>query len=161
MIIKNIAITGFNKGIGKNLASLYADKHVMGYENINKIDINRIITETEDVEVFVNYEYNDDLHLEITREWYHSHQNKKHILINIMCSDTAVDYQKYFQIKKDLNEYSWDINLAQKDCLCILISPGLADTKIGVDRSDRFVENYSTELITTITKLVDWSIEKF
>jgi hypothetical protein len=71
------------------------------------------------------------------------------------------EWAEYFQAKKDLNEFSWEINLAEKNCLCILISPGLEDNQIdNSDRVTRFKES-KLDISTEIIDIINWTIKKF
>ena len=71
------------------------------------------------------------------------------------------EWAEYFQAKKDLNEFSWVVNLAEKDCLCILISPGLEDNLIDdEDRSKRFKES-KLDISNEILDIINWTIKKF
>ena len=77
----------------------------------------------------------------------------------VIKSDQA--YVEYFQAKKDLNEFSWEVNLAEKDCLCILISPGLEDNlSASIERADRFKEN-KLDISKEIIDIINWTITKF
>lgn len=163
MIFSNVAITGTNDAFGQLIKNSFTEKNIKEFNNIS--DFNEVIEETENFEVFINYEYNKALQLEITKKWFEKHQSKKHLLINILWAESLIEtnaeYDQYFQDKKDLNEFSWEINLAEKDCLCILISPGLSDNlSDSIERSERFKEN-KLDISKEIIDLIHWTIEKF
>ena len=163
MISYNIAITGTNNSLGSIIKTALPAKNIKEFNNVS--DISAIIEETKDIEIFVNYEYNNNLQLEITKKWFAVHQNKKHLIINIMWAESHTmsdsEWSGYFQAKKDLNEFSWEVNLAEKDCLCILISPGLEDNLTdNDDRAKRFKEN-KLDISKEIIDIINWAITKF
>jgi hypothetical protein len=163
MISYNIAITGTNNSLGNIIKMALPAKTIKEFNNVS--DISNIIEETKDIEIFVNYEYNNNLQLEITKKWFEVHQNKKHLIINILWAQSHAmadsEWSKYFQAKKDLNEFSWEVNLAEKDCLCILISPGLEDNLMdNDDRAKRFKES-NLDISKEIVDIINWTIKKF
>lgn len=163
MISYNAAITGTTNYLGNIIKTALPAKNIKEFNDI--FDVAAIIEETKDTEIFVNYEYNKNLQLEITKKWFEVHQNKKHLIINIMWAGTHTisdnEWAEYFQAKKDLNEFSWVVNLAEKDCLCILISPGLEDNLIDdEDRSKRFKES-KLDISNEILDIINWTIKKF
>lgn len=163
MIISNLAITGTDNDFGNLIKQSFPATHLKEFNNIS--NISNVIEETKDTEIFINYEYNNNLQLEITKQWFEAHHNKKHLIINIMWSEKVIKsdqaYVEYFQAKKDLNEFSWEVNLAEKDCLCILISPGLEDNlSASIERADRFKEN-KLDISKEIIDIINWTITKF
>jgi hypothetical protein len=163
MISYNIAITGTNSSLGSIIKTALPAKHITEFNNVS--NISSIIEETKDTEIFVNYEYNNNLQLEITKKWFEVHQNKKHLIINILWAESQgmsdSEWADYFQAKKDLNEFSWEVNLAEKNCLCILISPGLEDNQIDDnDRVKRFKES-KLDISKEIIDIINWTITKF
>lgn len=162
MISYNIAITGTNTSLGNIIKMALPAKTIKEFNNVS--NISDIIEETKDMEIFVNFEYNN-LQLEITKKWFEVHQNKKHLIINILWTAshtiTNSEWPNYFQAKKDLNEFSWEVNLAEKNCLCILISPGLEDNLTDHDdRAKRFKEN-NLDISKEIIDIINWTIKKF
>ena len=174
MISYNIAITGTNSSLGNIIKMALPAKSIKEFNNVS--DISAIIEETKDTEIFVNYEYNNNLQLEITKKWFEVHQNKKHLIINIMWAESHTmsdgewaeshtmsdgEWSEYFQAKKNLNEFSWEVNLAERHCLCILISPGLEDNLLDDnDRIKRFKES-KLDISTEIIDIINWTIKKF
>ena len=163
MISYNIAITGTNNSLGNIIKTALPAKNIKEFNNVS--DISAIIEETKDIEIFVNYEYNNNLQLEITKKWFAVHQNKKHLIINVLWAESHTmsdsEWAEYFQAKKDLNEFSWEVNLAEKNCLCILISPGLEDNQIdNSDRAKRFKES-KLDISKEIVDIINWTITKF
>jgi hypothetical protein len=163
MISYNVAITGTSSSLGNIIKTALPTKNITEFNNVS--DISAIIEETKDIEIFVNYEYNNNLQLEITKKWFEVHQNKKHLIINILWAESQgmsdSEWADYFQAKKDLNEFSWEVNLAEKNCLCILISPGLEDNQIDDnDRVKRFKES-KLDISKEIIDIINWTITKF
>lgn len=163
MIGYNIAITGTANPLGNIIKTALPAKNIKEFNNVS--NVSAIIEETKDIEIFVNYEYNNNLQLEITKKWFAVHQNKKHLIINILWAESHAiadgGWAEYFQAKKDLNEFSWEVNLAEKSCLCILISPGLEDNLIdNDDRAKRFKES-NLDISKEIIDIINWTITKF
>jgi NAD(P)-dependent dehydrogenase (short-subunit alcohol dehydrogenase family) len=86
-----VDITGHTKGLGKAIFDELLEKkyHVQGFSRSNDFDINlssnrdKIITEIQDYDVFINNAYSKDSQFEMLRRMIESWEGRKKIIINI------------------------------------------------------------------------------
>lgn len=163
MNITKVAITGHTKGIGASLAEKISSQYeVLGFSRSNGYDIsvdedvNRIIEETLDCEVFVNNAYHFDQQTKIAKLWEEAHRDKEHFIINVstLASDPMFDVATklphlvpYAQEKHRLNQITFDIcDRFEGKCKAMSLLLGIVETGFenpyGVDPTN-LLEHYS------------------
>lgn len=146
MNFNSIAITGHTSGIGlavQNLANS-SGKSVQGFSRLNGYDISdsknvdRILVETKDTEIFINNAYHECVQSDIARKWFDLHKNKDHLIINISSIATYFyDFSSiaetdplysYAKNKKDLDKAGFLINIVGKQAKAINVNFAVVDT---------------------------------
>jgi len=136
-----IAITGHANGIGKSLFEKYPGSIGFDLSNGYNIDtdIDRIITESNHCNVFINNAYYYNRQADLLEAWYKQHKNHKFIIVNIssIAADQNLDIEKtlphlkkYAIHKKNINTLSFDINQSDSICKSVVIMPGIVDTNL-------------------------------
>jgi nucleoside-diphosphate-sugar epimerase len=163
MNISKIAITGHTKGIGAKLSQKLISQYEVvgfsrsnGYDISNDTDIDRIIAESLDCEVFVNNAYHFDQQSTIAKRWEEAHRDQEHFIINVstLASDPMFDVATkiphlvpYAQEKKRLNQTTFDIcDRFGGKCKAMSILLGIVETGFenpyGIDPTN-LLEHYS------------------
>lgn len=125
MNIHKVAITGHSRGIGKSTYDHLNQRYqVIGFSRSNgydisiESDIDRILAESMDCEVFINNAYHFDQQLLIAEKWNKLHNDKPHFIINVssLASDPMFDIKTkiphlvpYAEEKHRLNQKSFEI----------------------------------------------------
>lgn len=146
MKITKIAITGHTEGIGKAISDRFRlNYQVVGFSRSNGYDISkhedleRIVADSMDCEVFINNAYYFDQQLVLADLWDSAHSGKEDFIINIssLAADPIFEIEKrmpylvpYAEEKHRLNKKTFDIcnNLGGKrKAISVLL--GIVDTK--------------------------------
>jgi NAD(P)-dependent dehydrogenase (short-subunit alcohol dehydrogenase family) len=182
MIDKFVAVTGHTRGIGRGIFDHYFPKSplpLLGFSRTNGYDISqpgvvdRIIRETELCDIFFNNAYHHDCQSRIAAQWFESHRDQQHLLVNISSIAPVTDryldpknrFEKYSRSKTQLDEISWNINFANSRAKCINVSPGLVDTDMahpayaGLFRANATMIPVD-DIVQMITDLVDGYFNK-
>ena len=155
-----IAITGHANGIGKSLFERYPGS--LGFDLANgyniDTDIDRIISESNHCNVFINNAYYYNRQADLLEAWYKQHKNDQFIIVNIssIAADQNLNIEKtlphltqYAIHKKNLNKISFDINQSDSACKSIIIMPGIVDTNL-VTPYDADVDQTAIDYFTKI-----------
>jgi NAD(P)-dependent dehydrogenase (short-subunit alcohol dehydrogenase family) len=163
MNIKKIAITGHSRGIGKSLVDRFSDEYeVIGFSRANGYDISRdedlerIIAESIDCDIFINNAYHFDQQTKLAKMWNDVHIDNEHFIINVstLASDPMFEVKKhlphlvpYAEEKHRLNQTTFSI-CDQRDskCKAMSILLGIVETGFenpyGID-PENLLEHYS------------------
>lgn len=162
MNITKIAITGHTKGIGKAIKERFEEKYQIigfsrsnGYDIAKGEDIDRIIDESLDCEIFINNAYHFDQQNKIAKLWEQSHKDKLHFIINVstLASDPMFDVESklphlvpYAKEKQQLNQTTFDIcDRRDGSCKAMSILLGIVETGFenpyGIDPTN-LLEHY-------------------
>ena len=162
MDITKIALTGHTRGIGKSIVDLLSPKYKCvgfsrgnGYDISKDEDINRIIDESLDCEVFINNAYYYEQQLKIAELWEQAHKDKAHFIINVssLASDPMFEIENkiphlvpYAQEKHRLNRKSFDIcDRFDGKCKAMTLMLGIVETGFqnpyGIDPNNLY-EHY-------------------
>jgi len=125
MKITKIAITGHTEGIGKAIADhLGLNYQIVGFSRSNGYDISkqedldRIVAESLDCEIFINNAYYFDQQTVLAGMWDTAHKDKKDFIINIssLAADPIFEIDKkmpyivpYAEEKHRLNKKTFEI----------------------------------------------------
>lgn len=125
MEIKSVAVTGHTAGIGlaiyEHLCKFYQVKgysRSTGYDIASDQDIEHILEDSIDCEIFVNNAYHYDQQTKLARAWEVQHRHLPHFIINIssLAADPMFTIEKkmpwlteYARDKQRLNQVSFDI----------------------------------------------------
>ena len=149
---KSIAITGHTKGIGKGLYDYFVNAGFMvkGFSRENGFDISwyknidQIIEETVDCDLFINNAYYEDQQANIALQWHMAHYNKNHYILNVsslgsdqnvaqILSITNKEIIEYGLNKQLLNNIGNSINFSDSSARCITVIPGIVNTDFTKD----------------------------
>lgn len=155
MKLTKIAVTGHTAGIGKAIAERFGEKYqIVGFSRTNGYDISkqedleRIVAESLDCEVFVNNAYHFDQQTVLADMWDKAHAGQDHLIINIstLAADPIFEIEKrmpyilpYAEEKHRLNKKTFEIcdNLGgNRKAISVLL--GIVDTN--------FVNPYGTDV---------------
>lgn len=145
MNIHKIAITGHSRGIGKATYDHLSQQYqVVGFSRSNgydislEADIDRILTETMDCDIFINNAYHFDQQLVIAEKWNQLHLDKDHFIINVssLASDPIFDIKNkiphlvpYADEKHKLNQKTFDIcDQRNRKCKAMSLLLGIVET---------------------------------
>ena len=126
-----LAITGHTKGIGKAIADLYPD-HI-GFSRSNGYDISvsshleKILTESQDCDVFINNAYCDNAQTKVFNMIYELWRNDSNKTIVNIVSRSQYDphnHRPYSNHKRELAEYANPGFMYDRKCRIINLSPG-------------------------------------
>lgn len=173
MLINKVAITGHTAGIGEGLFQYYAELAVgfsrsTGYDLSKSGTVDTIINQSIDTEIFINNAYVPGAQTELAKKWFQTHQNQKHLLINISSISTIASlymddkYPNYTKHKTELDKISWDINFSNYPAKCINISPGVVDTKMAhPDYANKFKSRNTLITVEEIVMLIVENIDQY
>jgi len=149
---KSIAITGHTRGIGKGLYDYFVNAGCMvkGFSRENGFDISwyknidQIIEETVDCDLFINNAYYEDQQANIALQWHMAHYNKNHYILNVsslgsdqnvaqILSITNKEIIEYGLNKQLLNNIGNSINFSDSSARCITVIPGIVNTDFTKD----------------------------
>lgn len=163
MNITKIAITGHSKGIGKKLYEHLSEKYQVigfsranGYDISKQEDVDRIINESLDCDVFINNAYHYDQQTVIAKQWNDAHIDKEHFIINVstLASDPMFDVATklphlvpYAEEKHRLNKQTFDIcDRLNGKCKAMSLLLGIVETGFenpyGID-PENLLEHYA------------------
>lgn len=131
-----IAITGHTKGIGKAIADLYTDvigfSRSNGYDISNSADIDRIIAESANADIFINNAYHNFSQCEVLDKIFQCWKNdptKTIVNINSRARYGRGNAKLYNQAKMELYTKAKNLMFShEKQCRIITISPGYVKT---------------------------------
>ena len=163
MNITKIAITGHSKGIGKKLYEHLSEQYQVigfsrsnGYDISKQEDVDRIINESLDCDVFINNAYYYDQQTVIAKQWNDAHLDKEHFIINVstLASDPMFDVATklphlvpYAEEKHRLNKQTFDIcDRLNGKCKAMSLLLGIVETGFenpyGID-PENLLEHYA------------------
>lgn len=141
-MIKNIAITGHTRGIGKSLSTVFA-KHgcnVVGYSRSTGYDISdpsirkKIIQECQNFDVFINNAFDVDGQFDLLQEITNSWEGTTKLIINIGSKGVYVPitttHDAYNKAKRKQHEFIKSRLLKGSPHLLSVVS-GLVDTDMS------------------------------
>lgn len=172
------------QGLGRGLFDFFSKENTcVGFDLLNNFDISKnldkIIDETLDFDVFINNAYHYNSQHDVAKEWHRSHWDKDHILVNIssLISDPFLAAENIFphlmphiEEKKILNEISARINYSGSKCKSINILPGILNTDFrtpyDVDNEPEISKKYWSKIVKKgtilevedIVEAIDWAI---
>ena len=163
MNIKKVAITGHSRGIGKSifdkLSSQYEVKGFSrsnGYDISKQEDVDRIIAESLDCDIFINNAYHYDQQTVIAKQWNEAHLDNEHFIINVstLASDPMFDVATklphlvpYAEEKHRLNQQTFNIcDRLNGKCKAMSLLLGIVETGFenpyGID-PENLLEHYA------------------
>jgi NADP-dependent 3-hydroxy acid dehydrogenase YdfG len=160
-----IAITGHTKGIGKAIADLYYTDEVVGFSRSNGYDIaqpsdiDRIITESAECNIFVNNAYHDFAQCDLLERMFKLWKNDptKTIVNIISRARYGLGKAKFYgQTKMELYTKAKSIMFSDKRCRIININPGYVKTDMVSHVSDT-VKMMSPEQLASMIK---WCLDQ-
>ena len=159
-----VAITGHTKGIGKAIADLYPE-HIgfsrsNGYDITNEADRTRILSETEDCDVFINNAWDVNAQTEMYKnqfEKWKADKNKTIVNINSRAKYLGGTDEEYYNSKIELFEEDAK-NMFVRECRIININPGFVMT----ETSKKDIEELNMPYMSTQTcaEYVAWAINQ-
>lgn len=173
--MKKAAITGHCSGIGKGIIDELSKKYVCtgfdlttGYNIVT--DIDKILNESMDCEVFVNNAYSGGGQVELLKKWHELHFYNPYIIINISSIGANfifdeqeklyanvfdkirdIKYNMYIRNKFRLNIVSQTINNSNSKCKSIIIMPTSVATNFS--KTNGYEDNSKIKL--TIKSVVE------
>lgn len=136
-----VAITGHTKGIGKALADLYQGhigfSRTNGYDLSNDDNLERIIAQSLDCDVFINNAYWGNVQTKlfnmIFEQWkYDASKTILNVVSGAQYDVTEIpedsQYKNYFDDKKELARVSCPGSIYDRKCRIINVSPGYVAT---------------------------------
>lgn len=171
-----VAITGHSKGIGKALADIFCNNGhtVLGFSRSNGFDVSEssnrasIITDSQDVDIFINNAYHPTGQLELLKEIIEQWRYSSKIIINIgsKCimyptenpNPLIEQYQIEYKNAKQQQEDVINALLPHQHPKLFNIVPGLVDaglSKIYSDDPNRIDPIHLAQLVYNIVSLKD------
>lgn len=160
-----IAITGHSKGIGKGIADYYSEHEVIGFSRSNGYDISkladiqRIVTESADADVFVNNAYHTFYQCTVLDGIFELWQNDPTKTIVNIVSRAKYGLGKaefYKKTKQELFANAKKKMFSAKKCRIININPGYVETDM--------VEHVrgKVKMLTThqLAELIAWTLSQ-
>jgi NADP-dependent 3-hydroxy acid dehydrogenase YdfG len=131
-----LAITGHTQGIGKAIAELYPD--YIGFSRSNGYDISvddnleKIITQSQDCDVFINNAYSGDAQTKVFSMLYELWRNDPNKTIVNIVSRAQYDthyHREYSNHKRELAKIANPGFMYDRKCRIINLSPGLVSSQ--------------------------------
>lgn len=156
-----VAITGHTSGIGLALASKFQTVKGFSRSNgYNLCEVDKILTESEDCDIFVNNAYNSDCpwsQVELLYKKWFQWENEQKLIVNISSNSNDQNKskpQQYTIHKSSLDQASKQLSYLNKSCRILNVRPGYVDTPRVKNISENKINTF--ELAQLITSLLDY-----
>jgi len=133
-----VAITGHTRGIGKALLSVFPDVLVfsksIGYDITSSTDRDRIFSEAQDADVFINNAESEFGQLYLLYTFWENWKDKNKIIVNIssrasdLVHNSTYPHFRYAIQKQALESASIYMSNSHKSCKVTCIKPSFVDT---------------------------------